>query len=134
MRWSRSLPSRSRPGERAHLPKHQEGVPTRERHPVLDHRGVITEDDLVDITVTVERGCDPVQGTARLPGGEERGFWGWMELVTIVQEVLEAGQGVRGGSRILTASDRAAQSGDAPGTQSSGGGPDATGPRLRQAL
>jgi hypothetical protein len=95
---------------------------------------VITEDDVVDITVTVERGCDPVQGTARLPGGEERGFWGWMELVTIVQEVVEAGQDVRGGSRILTASDHAPRPVEAPGAESSGGGPDATGPRLRQAM
>jgi hypothetical protein len=95
---------------------------------------VITEDDVVDITVTVERGCDPVQGTARLPGGEERGFWGWMELVTIVQEVVEAGQDGRGGSRILTASERAANGGAEAGGQSSGGGPDATGPPLRQAM
>jgi hypothetical protein len=95
---------------------------------------VITEDDLVDITVTVQRGCDPVQGTARLPGGEERGFWGWMELVTIVQEVVEAGQGVRGGSRIRTASERATEGGAEGGGQSSGGGPDATGFPLRQAM
>ena len=116
------------------LPKHQEGVPTRERRPVLDHRGVITEDDCVDITVTVERGCDPVQGTARLPGGEERGFWGWMELVTIVQEVVEAGQGARGGMRTLTASDHTTRPVSAPGAESSGGGPDATGALLRQAI
>jgi hypothetical protein len=95
---------------------------------------VITGDDPVDITVTVERGCDPVQGTARLPGGEERGFWGWMELVTIVQEVLEAGQGARGASRILTASDRAKDGGAAHGAQSSGGGPDAMGPWVRKAM
>jgi hypothetical protein len=95
---------------------------------------VITEDDLVDITVTVERGRDPVQGTARLPGGEERGFWGWMELVTIVQEVVEAGQDARGGSRVLTASSRAPRAVDRPAAESSGGGPDATGPRVRQAM
>jgi hypothetical protein len=64
--------------------------------PVLDHRDVITGDDSVNITVTVERGQDPVRGMARLPGGEQRGFWGWMELITIVQEVLETGQGVPG--------------------------------------
>jgi len=95
---------------------------------------VITENDLVDITVTVERGRDPVRGTARLPEGEERGFWGWMELVTIVQEVVEAGQGARGGSRFLTASDRAKDGGAAGGGQSSGGGPDATESLLRHAM
>jgi hypothetical protein len=95
---------------------------------------VITEHELVDITVTVERGCDPVQGTARLPGGEQRGFWGWMELVTIVQEVVEAGQDVRGGSRVLAGSDTAAEPGAMQGAQSSGGGPDATGAPLRQAM
>jgi hypothetical protein len=95
---------------------------------------VITSDDLVDITVSVERGCDPVQGTARLPGGEERGFWGWMELVTIVQEVVEAGQDVRRGSRILAASDTASEPGALPGAQSSGGGPDAMGSPVRQAM
>jgi hypothetical protein len=57
---------------------------------------VITSDDAVDITVTLEVGSDPVRGTALLPGGEQRGFWGWMELVTIVQDVVEAGQGARG--------------------------------------
>jgi hypothetical protein len=63
---------------------------------VLDYRPVIIRDDAVDITVSLELGSDPVRGTARLPGGEQRGFWGWMELVTIVQEVNEAGQGARG--------------------------------------
>lgn len=58
--------------------------------------GVIASDDAVDITVSVQVGSDPVRGTARLPGGEQRGFWGWMELVTLVQEVVEAGQGAPG--------------------------------------
>jgi hypothetical protein len=57
---------------------------------------VIASENAVDITVTVQVGCDPVRGTARLPGGERRGFWGWMELVTIVQEVIEVGQDAPG--------------------------------------
>ncbi|HLI59841.1 MAG TPA: hypothetical protein VKV21_09280 [Solirubrobacteraceae bacterium] len=59
---------------------------------------MIASDDVVDITVTLQVGSDPVRGTARLPGGERRGFWGWMELVTIVQEVIELGQGAPGAS------------------------------------
>ena len=53
-------------------------------------------DHEAEVTVSVAIGSEPVQGTARLPGGEQRRFWGWMELVAIVQEVLEDGSGAPG--------------------------------------
>lgn len=53
-------------------------------------------DQEAEVTVSVAVGSEPIQGTARLPGGEQRRFWGWMELVAIVQEVLEGGSGAPG--------------------------------------
>jgi hypothetical protein len=45
----------------------------------------------IEFTMTLTVGSDPVRGTASLPGGERRGFWGWLELVEIVQEAIEHG-------------------------------------------
>ena len=56
-----------------------------------------TEDEIA-VTVTLSVGSEPIRGTAALPGGEQRGFWGWLELVEIVQEALEGGPVAPGAS------------------------------------
>jgi hypothetical protein len=50
----------------------------------------------IHVTMTLTVGSDPIRGTAALPGGEQRGFWGWLELVEVVQEALEHGGDVSG--------------------------------------
>jgi hypothetical protein len=56
-------------------------------------------DDEIAVTVTLAAGSDPIRGTAALPGGEQRGFWGWLEFVEIVQEALDSGS-VTPGARV----------------------------------
>jgi hypothetical protein len=57
---------------------------------------MLPTDEAIEVTVTLTVGSEPIRGTAALPGGEQRGFWGWLELVEIVQEALEHGPDTSG--------------------------------------
>jgi hypothetical protein len=43
------------------------------------------KDATVELTMEVVVGSDPIRGTTRVAGGEQREFWGWLELAEIVQ-------------------------------------------------
>jgi hypothetical protein len=77
-------------------PKHQVGGLTRVRPLAAIIAQMPSPDDEITVTVTLAVGSDPIRGTAALPGGEQRGFWGWLEFVEIVQEALERGSGAPG--------------------------------------
>jgi hypothetical protein len=69
---------------------------TRVRPPAAIIAQMPSPQDEIAVTVTLAIGSDPIRGTAALPGGEQRGFWGWLEFVEIVQEALECGSGTPG--------------------------------------
>ncbi len=48
--------------------------------------------ETVELAVMLVVGADPVRGTARLPSGEHRDFWGWLELAEIVQRIADGEQ------------------------------------------
>jgi hypothetical protein len=55
--------------------------------------------ETVELTVTLAHGSEPVRGGARLPDGQRREFWGWLELAEIVQDVVADDLGLAGTTR-----------------------------------
>ena len=53
----------------------------------------------VELAVTLTQGSEPARGGARLPNGQRREFWGWLELAEIVRNVAEDGHGQAGITR-----------------------------------
>lgn len=47
--------------------------------------------DIVELTMTLVVGSDPIQGSARVAGGDRREFWGWLELAEVVQQMADGG-------------------------------------------
>jgi hypothetical protein len=47
--------------------------------------------DIVELTMTLVVGSDPIQGSTRVAGGERREFWGWLELAEVVQTTADGG-------------------------------------------
>ena len=45
--------------------------------------------ELVELTMTLVVGSDPIQGSTRVAGGEPREFWGWLELAEVVQKTAD---------------------------------------------
>ena len=48
--------------------------------------------DIVELTMTLVVGSDPIQGSTRVAGGERREFWGWLELAEAVQKTADGGE------------------------------------------
>ena len=48
--------------------------------------------DIVELTMTLVVGSDPIQGSMRVAGGERRDFWGWLELAEVVQKTADGGE------------------------------------------
>jgi hypothetical protein len=47
--------------------------------------------EIVELTMTLVVGSDPIRGSTRVAGGEQREFWGWLELAEIVQHMADGG-------------------------------------------
>ena len=45
--------------------------------------------EIVELTMTLVVGSDPIQGSTRIAGGERREFWGWLELAEVVQKTAD---------------------------------------------
>ncbi len=45
--------------------------------------------EIVELTMTLVVGSDPIQGSTRVAGGERREFWGWLELAEVVQKTAD---------------------------------------------
>lgn len=43
----------------------------------------------VELTISVVVGSDPIRGKTRIAGGEQREFWGWLDLAEIVQQMAD---------------------------------------------
>jgi hypothetical protein len=45
--------------------------------------------EIVELTMRLVVGSDPIQGSTRVAGGERREFWGWLELAEVVQQTAD---------------------------------------------
>jgi hypothetical protein len=63
--------------------------------------------DIVELTMTVVVGSDPIRGSTCVAGGERRDFWGWLELAEVVQQTAD---GEDGSDRESTSSNGASAS------------------------
>jgi len=70
-------------------PKDQEGHPMRTQGACDTISPVAETGEIVELTMRLVVGSDPIQGSTRVAGGERREFWGWLELAEVVQQTAD---------------------------------------------
>jgi hypothetical protein len=47
----------------------------------------------LSISLELEAGAEPIRGSVRGPGSEARPFWGWLQLIQAIEDVITNSQG-----------------------------------------